>query len=417
MIFAWQGEGHAWDYGCTPGTDNRHPCDQGQTVETLIFVLNGTEVGRFVDHAPEDDQSYFYSFPITLAQGDNQLLINTPDDGNSVFVKGTIFAQPAAPPPGTTPEPSPTPEIPPPAATCEDTKFVVEGRVLNSCGAEKPVLEITRLYQPTFKGLSRKDSIPRDASGQPLLIDDAHWIDAVVPSIAGWSREAVVEALQSRAQAEGQPENYYLQNPDKVTWRFLIANFGADRIEGFYVHIADRDDNCGALAGNQGGTDQQRVSRWVLIQGTAQFEPTCPTPVEGTTPDTTPVEQTTPTTPVEGTTPDTTPGDGATGSIGDQGDTGDEGGTASDTGARQDERRTPVAGGLGDIPQAAIPQVGAEIADRQLEGDRSRSDNLVIPLRLPDTGGETGVEWLLLAGVVSSAAGLALRRAIPGRRK
>ncbi|HEU5086237.1 MAG TPA: hypothetical protein VFT99_02285, partial [Roseiflexaceae bacterium] len=271
-MFVWQGEGHSWDKDCTPGPDNqRWPCDQNQPHETVRFILNGTEIGRFVDHSPQDDSVYSYEFPLTLQAGQNELRIEHTLEGgsiNSVFVKGNIFAQ-----------------VPGEPSSCEDTPFIIEGRVINSCGAQQPILDITRFYQPRFTGAARHDGLPRAADGSVIPIDDTHWIDAVVPAIEGWSRESVVGALETKAQAEHRAADYYFQHPDAVTWALIIEVFGADRISGYYVHVADRDDNCGALSGTQGGPQALRDARWQFIDAAAQFEPTCDLPQRPNQPD------------------------------------------------------------------------------------------------------------------------------------
>ncbi len=332
-MFVWQGEGHSWDKDCTPGPDDgRWPCDQNQPHENVRFILNGTEIGRFFDHSPQDDSVFSYVFPVTLQAGQNELLIQHTRQGggiNSVFVKGNIFAQAPGKP-----------------SSCEDTPFVIEGRVINSCGAQQPVLDITRLYQPRFTGAARHDGLPRTTDGSVIPIDDTHWIDAVVPAIEGWSRESIVGALEKKAQAEQRASDYYLQHPDAVTWALIIDVFGADRISGFYVHVADRDDNCGALSGNQGGTQALRDSRWRLIAAAAQFDPICDLP------------------------------------------------------QRPEQPNVPVQPQpqSAERPQPQQPQPVAEVAPPA-----------VIPARLPNTGGNPGAGWLFALAAIVMACGVALR--------
>jgi hypothetical protein len=155
---------------------------------------------------------------------------------------------------------------------CEQTPFEIQGRVISPCGAERPVLEITRLYEPTFKGASKGDGIPRNDKGEPIFIDGKHRPDAVVPSIPGWSRDSVMSKLNSI-----KPNNYFFKEKGVVelTWKLIIKTFGAAELDGMWVHVADCDDNCGALDGTQGGTEAQRAARWRFIPGQVHFEPTC----------------------------------------------------------------------------------------------------------------------------------------------
>ncbi len=100
QILVWQGEGHFWDLGCNPGPDNDPDgpaaCDNAQPLEIAIFSVNGDTVGQFIDHSPDDDRNYFYTFDLSnLQAGENQLVLDHLNEGNrsnSVFYKGVVCA-------------------------------------------------------------------------------------------------------------------------------------------------------------------------------------------------------------------------------------------------------------------------------------------------------------------------------------
>jgi hypothetical protein len=126
QVLVWQGEGHLWDSGCTPGLDNdggRDNCDQNQLLEVITFTVNSEAIGQFVDHSPETDQSYLYTFPVSsLVEGSNVLGLHHLNQGtgaNSVFYKGVVCAVAANTPTATvtdTPTATPT-NTPTPTAT------------------------------------------------------------------------------------------------------------------------------------------------------------------------------------------------------------------------------------------------------------------------------------------------------------
>jgi hypothetical protein len=116
QVLVWQGEGHLWDHGCNvgPGNDNgAEDCDQNQLLEIITFTVNSEAIGQFMDHAPDTDNTYFYSFPIThLVEGPNVLGLHHLNQGtgaNSVFYKGVVCAVAANTPTATaTNTPTPT---------------------------------------------------------------------------------------------------------------------------------------------------------------------------------------------------------------------------------------------------------------------------------------------------------------------
>ncbi|MCC6454731.1 MAG: hypothetical protein IT328_07290 [Caldilineaceae bacterium] len=130
QVLVWQGEGHLWDSGCTPGLGNdggRDNCDQNQLLEIITFTVNADAIGQFVDHAPETDQSYLYTFPVSsLVEGSNLLGLHHlnqggPGEANSVYYKGVVCAVAANTPTATvtdTPTETPTStNTPTPTAT------------------------------------------------------------------------------------------------------------------------------------------------------------------------------------------------------------------------------------------------------------------------------------------------------------
>lgn len=134
----WQGEGHLWDRGCKPGLDNdggADGCDQEQKQEIALFFVNSVKVGEFVDHWPEEDNNWFYTFDVSnLVEGSNQLVVQHLNEGHpskpeSVFYKGSLCLPPkatATPTPTGTNTASPTPtetatEEPTPTGTATNT--------------------------------------------------------------------------------------------------------------------------------------------------------------------------------------------------------------------------------------------------------------------------------------------------------
>ena len=79
QVLIWQGEGHLWDDGCNAGPNNDDPsrvppCDQQQLLEVLTVTVNGDAIGQFIDHSPDTDQNYFYTFDFNnLVEGNNTL--------------------------------------------------------------------------------------------------------------------------------------------------------------------------------------------------------------------------------------------------------------------------------------------------------------------------------------------------------
>lgn len=103
QVLVWQGEGHLWDLGCNPGPGNdggREGCDDDQLHEVITFTVNGDAIGQFVDHSPDTDNNYFYSFDVdNLVTGNNELGLHHLNEGtgsNSVFYKGVVCAVAAA---------------------------------------------------------------------------------------------------------------------------------------------------------------------------------------------------------------------------------------------------------------------------------------------------------------------------------
>lgn len=96
-ILVWQGEGHYWDYNCNQGPNNdngRYPCDQVQTREIIDFYVNSVFVDRFVDHHPDTDRNFYYEWPLSNLQVDENILyLNNTPWGDSVFYRGTVCAQ------------------------------------------------------------------------------------------------------------------------------------------------------------------------------------------------------------------------------------------------------------------------------------------------------------------------------------
>ncbi|MCC6454732.1 MAG: hypothetical protein IT328_07295 [Caldilineaceae bacterium] len=119
-VLVWQGEGHHWDQGCNigPGNDNGAPrCDSDQLLEIITFTVNGDAIGQFVDHTPDTDNNYLYTFTVnSLVEGTNDLGLHHLNEGtgaNSVFYKGVVCAVVAD-----TPTPTPTnTNTPTPTAT------------------------------------------------------------------------------------------------------------------------------------------------------------------------------------------------------------------------------------------------------------------------------------------------------------
>ncbi len=113
-IVVYQGEGHHWNFGCNEGNnndpDNNPGCDQTEPNEIARFYMNGTKVGEFTDHNPDDDRTFTYNFPLTnMVVGSNQLtykgIINTTRE-TAVFVKGVVCTGSS---PTNTPMPTATP--------------------------------------------------------------------------------------------------------------------------------------------------------------------------------------------------------------------------------------------------------------------------------------------------------------------
>lgn len=123
-VLVWQGEGHLWDLGCNagPGNDNGAPsCDADQLLEIITFSVNDDEIGQFVDHTPDTDNNYLYTFTVdSLVEGTNELRLDHLNEGvgaNSVFYKGVVCAA-VADTPTSTPTSTPTDtNTPTPTAT------------------------------------------------------------------------------------------------------------------------------------------------------------------------------------------------------------------------------------------------------------------------------------------------------------
>jgi hypothetical protein len=113
-IRVWQGEGHNWDHNCQCGVGandgGRYPCDQNQLNEIIRFYVNGGNIGRFVDHSPEDDCNYD-DFKVSLSNlqvGTNTLYLTNSGWNDSVFYRGKICVQVRTPTPTRTRTPTPT---------------------------------------------------------------------------------------------------------------------------------------------------------------------------------------------------------------------------------------------------------------------------------------------------------------------
>jgi hypothetical protein len=192
QVLVWQGEGHLWDQGCTPGPGNdngRDLCDQNQLHEVITFTVNADAVGEFVDHAPDTDNNYFYTFDLNnLVVGNNELGLHHLNEGvgaNSVFYKGIVCAVVVAtstptPTPTNTNTPTQTPTSTPtstPTGTSTPTNTPIQTPTATTDSAE-PTATNTPTSTPTNTPIS---SGPDNPTPSPTPTDDENEPTALDP--------------------------------------------------------------------------------------------------------------------------------------------------------------------------------------------------------------------------------------------
>jgi hypothetical protein len=176
QVLVWQGEGHLWDHGCRVGPGNDPgiaECDQNQEMEVITFTVNSEAIGQFVDHSPDTDNSYFYTFPAgNLVEGNNELGLHHlnqggPGEANSVFYKGVVCAVAANTPTATvtnTPTAIAT-NTPTPTATGTLTPTVTNSPTPTSTDTPTQTPTATSTSTPT----ATATPIPTDVSGPTAL--------------------------------------------------------------------------------------------------------------------------------------------------------------------------------------------------------------------------------------------------------
>ncbi len=262
-IRVWQGEGHNWDHNCLCGVGandgGRYPCDQNQPNEIIRFYVNGGNIGRFVDHSPEDDCNYD-DFKVSLSNlqvGSNTLYLTNSGYGDSVFYRGRLCVQvrtptptptntrtptptstpTVTPTPTHTPTATPTPTQPPLAITLMSFKAIAQTDLIQLLWETASEINNTgfNVYRSTAIGSERVllDFVPSQAPGSSQGFT-YEWLDNDVT--AGETYHYWLEAFDTNgATSLHGPVSATFQAPSAVTVDGVQAAAGTPGVAGWWV--------------------------------------------------------------------------------------------------------------------------------------------------------------------------------------